>query len=54
MDQSKELAKSLVGKWVGVPESFFGVEVEGARYLARVSLLHASKPQGPGQPAHYT
>ena len=33
----------LIGRWVGVPTSFFGVEVPGARYLGRVTLAHASK-----------
>ena len=33
----------LVGAWVGVPTSFFGVEIEGARYLGRVKERHAQK-----------
>ena len=33
----------LLGKSLGVPTSFFGVEVEGARYLARVTKPHATK-----------
>ena len=36
-------APNMVGKWLGVPTSFFGVEIEGARYLARVLKPHASK-----------
>ena len=34
-------ASKLLGKWLGVPTSFFGVEVEGARYLARCTEPHA-------------
>ena len=37
-------ASKLIGKWLGVPTSFFGVEVEGARYLARCTEPHA-KPE---------
>ena len=35
--------KELVGRWLGVPTSFFGVEIEGARYLARVKAPHRDK-----------
>ena len=39
---SDERAK-LVGRYLGVPTSFFNVEVEGARYLARVKAPHKDK-----------
>ena len=35
---------ALLGRWLGVPTSSFGVDIEGARYLAQVSQLHATKP----------
>ena len=34
---------ALLGRWLGVPTSFFGVDIEGTRYLAQVSQLHATK-----------
>ena len=33
----------LVGRYLGVPTSFFNVEVDGARYLARVKAPHKEK-----------
>ena len=33
----------LVGRYLGVPCSFFNVNIEGARYLARVKSLHKSQ-----------
>ena len=46
--------RSLVGNYVGIPVSFFGVHVHGARYLAKVAGLH---PRGvwlkyPGWPGY--
>ena len=34
---------ALIGRWLGVPTSFFNVEIEGARYLARVKAAHKDK-----------
>ena len=34
---------ALIGRWLGVPTSFFNVEIEGARYLARVKAPHKDK-----------
>ena len=36
----QELHLSVVGRYLGVPTSFFNVEIEGARYLARVKAPH--------------
>tara|TARA_B110001452_G_C15080143_1_gene376877 strand:- start:281 stop:508 length:228 start_codon:yes stop_codon:yes gene_type:complete len=36
---------ALVGRHLGVPTSFFGVEIEGARYLARVKAIHQTKKE---------
>jgi len=33
----------LVGRSVGVPTTFFGVKTDGARYLAMVTMLHATR-----------
>ena len=36
---------ALVGRHLGVPTSFFNVQVEGARYLARVKAPHRDKKE---------
>ena len=36
---------ALVGRYLGVPTSFFNVQVEGARYLARVKAPHRDKKE---------
>ena len=36
----------LVGRSVGVPTTFFGVETDGARYLAKVPMLHRPRDSG--------
>ena len=39
----KQAAEALVGLPLGVPTDFFSVETDGKRYLARCTMLHASK-----------
>lgn len=39
----QELHLSVVGRYLGVPTSFFNVEIEGARYLARVKAPHKDR-----------
>ena len=41
--QATKAGSDLNHKWLGVPTTFFGVEVDGARYLARAGLPHPTK-----------
>jgi hypothetical protein len=41
--QAADPRLALVGRYLGVPTSFFNVEIEGARYLARVKAPHKDK-----------
>ena len=43
--RSAKPGADIVGRFLGVPTNFFGVEIEGARYLAKVSSTHASRPE---------
>ena len=35
----------VVGRWLGVPTDFFNVATDGRRYLARISMVHATKTE---------
>ena len=35
--------QTVVGRYLGVPTDFFNVLTDGRRYLARVSMVHATK-----------